>query len=105
MITVVVFEKNHSKPARLILSAIMRRRLESEGHRLQDRYDKLKIARNARRDVSAVPDFDGTIARQLGMEPGAGLFHIFVFGKNGNPIKEWSDVPPAGEFSAALKQN
>src|SRR6059058_865068 len=83
MITVVVFEKNHSKPARLILGAIMRRRLDSEGHRLQNRYDKLKIARNARGDVSAVPDFDGTIARQLSMEPGAGLFHIFVFGKNG----------------------
>jgi len=78
MITVVVFEKNHSKPARLILSAIMRRRLESDGHRLQDRYDKLKIAQKARGHVSAVADFDGTIGRKLGMEAAAGLRTISV---------------------------
>ncbi len=105
MITVLVFEKKHTKPTRMILSSLIRRRLDSEGHRLQNRYDKLKIARNARRDVSAVADFDGTIAKQLGMEPGAGLFQIFVLGKNGELIKQWSDVPSADDFSAALKQN
>ncbi len=105
MITVLVFEKNHSKPTRAILSAIIRHRLDSEGHRLQNRYNQAKIARDARRDVSAVADFDGTIAKQLGSEPAPGLFRVFVFGKNGEILKQWNDVPSADELSVALKQN
>lgn len=102
MITVLVFEKKHSKPTRMILASLMRHRLDSEGHRLQNRYNKLQIMRDARHDVSAVADFDGAIARQLGSEPGAGLFQVFVFGKNGELIKQWSDVPTDPELSSAL---
>ncbi|HST30430.1 MAG TPA: hypothetical protein VLK27_06275 [Chthoniobacterales bacterium] len=105
MVTALVFEKKHSKPTSMILTSLIRHRLDSEGHRLQNRYNKLHISRNARSDVSAVADFDGEIARQLGSEPGAGLFHIFVFGKNGELIKQWNDVPTAEDLSAALKQN
>jgi hypothetical protein len=105
MITVLVFEKEHTKPTRMVLSALMRHRLNSEGHRLQNRYNKLKIARDARRDVSAVADFGGAIAKQLGLAPGGGLFHIFVFGKKGELIKQWEDVPSADELSTALKQD
>jgi len=65
----------------------------------------VKIARDARHDVSAVADFDGTIAKQLGAEPAPGLFRVFVFGKNGEILKQWNDVPAADELSAALKQN
>src|SRR6266436_914508 len=104
MITVLVFEKEHSKPTRMVLNSLMRHRLDSEGHRLQNRYDKLKIARDARHDVSAVGDFGGSIAKQLDLAPGGGLFHIFVFGKKGELIKQWEDVPDADEFSTALKQ-
>ena len=105
MITVLVFEKKHSKPTRAIFASLIRRRLDSEGHRLQNRYNKLQISRNARQDVSAVADFDGTIARELGLEPTAGVFHIFVFGKDGELIKQWEDVPAAEELSAAMKPN
>jgi hypothetical protein len=70
---------------------------------LQNRYDKLKIARDARHDVLAIPDFDGTITKQLGAEPAADLFRVFVFGKNGELIKEWSDVPSAEDLAATLK--
>jgi hypothetical protein len=105
MVTVLVFEKKHSKPTRAILSALIRHRLDSEGHRLQNRYDKLKIVRDARRDVSAVADFDGAIARELGAEPAAGLFQVFVFGKKGELLKQWNEVPAADEFSAVLKRN
>lgn len=105
MVTVLVFEKKHSKPTRAILNALIRRRLDSEGHRLQNRYDRLTIARDARRDVSAVADFEGAIARDLGVEPTADLFQVFVFGKNGELLKQWNDVPAADDFSAILKQN
>ena|SRR5689334_2870199 len=103
MITVLIFEKKHSRPTQAIFTALIRRRLDSEGHRLQNRYNKLQISRNARQDVSAVADFDGTIAAQLGIEPTAGAFHVFIFGKNGELIKQWNEVPSAEELSAAMK--
>ena len=103
MITVVTFEKQHGKPVRMIMTSLIRRRLDSEANRLQSRYDQLKIARNARQDVSAVADFDGTITKQLGAESAATLFHVFVFGRNGKLLKQWDDVPKAEELAAVLK--
>jgi hypothetical protein len=103
MITVISFETKHSAPTRAVLKSVIRHRLGSESRRLQTRYDQLKIARDARRDVFAVADFDGTITKQLGVEPAADLFRVFVFGKNGELIKEWSDVASAEDLAAALK--
>ena len=105
MITVVAFEKDHSKPTRMVLSSLIRHRLNSEGHRLQNRYDKLKISRSARLDVSAVADFDGAITKELGSQPAAGLFRVLAFGRNGDLIKQWDEVPTADELTTALKQN
>jgi hypothetical protein len=103
MATVVVFETKHSRPVRALMTSMIRRRLDAEAKRLQVRYDQLKIAQNARPNVSAVADFDGAIAAQLGSKPDAALFHVFVFGKNGELLKQWSDVPSAEELGAALK--
>ncbi|HET9857934.1 MAG TPA: hypothetical protein VFP99_08875 [Chthoniobacterales bacterium] len=105
MITVLAFEKQHSKPVRMIMTSLMRRRLDAEARRLQSRYDQLKIARNARQDVSAVADFDGTITKQVGAQPASTLFHVFVFGRNGELLRQWNDVPKAEELAAALKQD
>ena len=105
MISVLAFEKKHSKPIRMILTSLMRRRVDSEAQQLQTRYDRLKIARNARQDVFAVADFDGVVTTQLGSQPSATLFHLFVFGRNGELVKQWNDVPSAEELAAALKQN
>jgi peroxiredoxin len=105
MITILAFEKKHSKPVRMIITSLMRRRLDSEARRLQSRYDQLKIVRNPRQDVRAVADFDGTISTQLGAQAAANLFRVFVFGRNGNLLKEWNDVPTAEELAAVSKQN
>lgn len=105
MITVVAFGKAHSKPVRMIMTSLMRRRLDSEARRLQSRYDQLKITRNARQDVSAVADFDGTVTTRLGLKPDAALFRVFVFGRNGELFKQWNDVPKPEELAVALKQN
>ena len=105
MITVVAFEKNHSRPVRAMLSSLMRHRLDAEARRLQTRYDRLKIARNARADVFAVADFDGAITTQLGSKWDANLFRVFIFGKNGELLKQWEDVPSAEDLAAALKRD
>jgi hypothetical protein len=98
-------EAQHSRPVRAFLTAMMRRRVESESKQLQSRYDKLKIARNARQDVFAVADFDGAICQQLDTKPGAALFRVFAFGKNGELLKQWNDLPSSEELAAALKEN
>jgi hypothetical protein len=103
MITVLAFETKHSKPVRMILTSLMRRRVDSEARQLQTRYDRLRIGRNARQDVFAVADFDGAVTTQLGAQPTAALFHVFIFGRNGELLKQWNDVPSAEELSAVLK--
>src|SRR2546423_9259411 len=105
MITVVVLEKKHSRPVRAIFSAVMRHRLDSEARQLQVRYDRLKISRDARHDVFAVADFDGAISAQLDAKFEAGLFRVFVFGRKGELLKRWSDVPSAEDLAAVLKRN
>jgi len=103
MITVLSFQKEHSKPVRMVLAALIRRRLDGEGRRLQSRYDQLKVAGNARRDVRAVADFDGTISSQFGLSATAGNFRVFVFGRSGQLLRQWNDLPSAEELAAALK--
>jgi len=105
MITVVEFETKHSAPVRALLKSIMRHRLDSESRRLQARYDQLKITREARRDVSAAADFDNTVATQLDSQPDDALFRVFVFGRGGELLKQWKDVPNPEELATALKQN
>src|SRR5437870_2543963 len=78
MITVVNFQKKHSKPVRMIMSAMVRRRLDAEAQRLQPRYAAKKIAHDPRRDVFAVADFDGAVVSQLGVHFEASDFRVFV---------------------------
>jgi hypothetical protein len=99
----LAFETKHGKPVRMVLTSLMRRRVDSEARQLQTRYDRLKITRSARQDVFAVPDFDGTMAKQFGSQPSATLFRVFVFGRNGELLKQWNDVPKVEELAAALK--
>ena len=103
MITVLAFEKQHSKPIRALLTSLIRRRVDSEARQLQARYDRLKITRNARQDVFAVADFDCAITTQLKSQWSAELFRVFVFGRNGELLKQWNDVPSTEELTAALK--
>ena len=105
MVTVVTFESKHSRPVRALMTSVMRRRVDSEAKQLQSRYDQLKIARNARKDVFAVADLDATIAGQLDAKPSTTLFHVFVFGKNGELLKQWSDLPSAEELAAAMQRS
>jgi hypothetical protein len=103
MITVVGFEKKHSKPVLMILTALVRRRLDTEAQQLQQRYDQLKIARNARLDVHAVADFDGEVAAQLGSSKGDTVFRVFVFRPKRRVTKKWDDIPDAQQLASVLK--
>jgi hypothetical protein len=103
MITVVNFTRKAPLLGRKIATILVRRRLNEEAKRLQPRYDAKKITRNARDDVFAVADFDGTVSSQLGGQPEATDFRVFVFGKDGELLKQWDKVPAADDLAAVLK--
>jgi hypothetical protein len=81
----------------------VRRHLDEEAKRLQPRYDAKKITHNARDDVFAVVDFDGTVSSQLGGQLETTDFRVFVFGKDGKLLKQWDNVPAADDLAAVLK--
>ena len=103
MITVVNFQKKRAKPMRVILSALMRHRLNAEAWRLQSRYNEKNIIRDARRDIFAVGDFDGVATAQLGAPFESADFRVFVFARNGELVQQWNDVPSAEKLAAVVK--
>jgi len=100
MITLVKFGQ-HSALVTKFLTSMARRRLDTEGKRLQTRYAANKIEKNARHDVFAVADFDGSVVSQL--DSGSTMFRVFVFSRTGELLKQWDDVPGAGELAETLK--
>ena len=105
MITVLNFTKKNTRIGRGIATMLVRHRLDEEAKRLQARYDAKKIARDARRDIFAVTDFDGTVSSQLGAELESLDFRVFVFGRSGELLQQWGDVPAADDLAAVLKQS
>jgi hypothetical protein len=100
MITLVKFG-SHSAPVQKFLTTMARRRLDKEAARLQKRYAAGKIEKDARRDVFAAADFDGVIASQL--ESQSSAFRAFIFGRNGELLQQWDDVPTAEQLAEVLK--
>jgi hypothetical protein len=103
MITVVHFTRKHTLVGRKIATAFLRHRVKEEAKRLQARYDAKKIVRDARSDIFTVTDFDGTAWSQIGGPTEAANFHVFVFGKDGELLKQWDNVPAADDLAAVLK--
>jgi hypothetical protein len=103
MITVLNFERKHTGAGRMFATMLVRHRLDEEAKRLQSRYGAKKIARDARHDVYAVADFDGTVSSQLGAQSESLGFHVFVFGREGELLQQWDDVPSAAELAAVVK--
>ena len=99
MITVVKFAK-HSAPVQKFFTIVARGRLDKEAAIVQKRYVARKIEKDARRDVFAVTDFGGAIASQLQSEQSA--FRVFVFGRKGELLQRWDDVPMAEQLAEAL---
>jgi hypothetical protein len=102
MITVLHFSRRKTQIGRKIAKMIVRHRLEDEAKRLQARYDARKIAREPRSDIFTVTDFDGAAASQLGEQMEGTDFRVFVFGRNGELLAQWDEVPRAEELAAVI---
>jgi hypothetical protein len=103
MITIIRFTKRHTVIGRRIATALVRHRVNEEARRLQARYDGKGIARDARKDIFIVTDFDGSVSSQLSEAEGATDFWVFVFGRNGELLARWHGVPSAEQLAAAVK--
>ena len=103
MITVINFQKKRSAPMRMFFTAVVRHRVDSEAKQLQSRYATRKINKDARRDIFVVTDFSGDVVSQLGRQLQSSIFCVFVFGRSGELLRQWNDVPSAQELAAVLK--
>jgi len=103
MITVVHFVRGRTVFGRKLITALMRHRVNEEAARLQSRYKGKGIERDARNDILVAADFDGSVSSQLGESTGETSFSVFVFGRHGELIAQWHDVPSAEQLDAALK--
>ena len=104
LITLVNFQQKIFPAFRGMISALIRHRLEAEGKDLQATYTARHIARDARRDIYVVADFDGKAVAQLGIGPTSAEFAVFVFDGRGRLIKRWSEVPSAEALNSALNE-
>jgi hypothetical protein len=98
----ITFEAEPVTPARMVVDATARHRLDEEGKRLQERYASKKLDRDARQDCHAVLDFDGKIAARLEVPPSA-AFQVIVLSGSGQVLGRWDDLPSAEDLAAAMK--
>jgi hypothetical protein len=103
MITIIRFIRKHGPIMRKIATSVVKHRVTEEAKRLQSRYDTNKIMRDARQDIFTVIDFDGSTSSQLGEPAGATDFYVFVFGREGELLAQWHDVPAAKQLAAVVK--
>ena len=103
MITIIRFVSKHGPIVRTIAMALVKRRVNEEARRLQIRYNANKIKRDARSDIFAVADFDGTVSAQLDGEAGGKEFRVLVFARDGKLLAQWTDVPSAKQLAAVVK--
>ena len=103
MITIIRFIRKRGPIMRKIAMAVVKHRVTEAAKRLQSRYDTNKIMRDARQDIFTVTDFDGTVSSQLEAPAGATEFCVFVFGRDGELLVQWHDVPSAKQLAEVLK--
>jgi len=101
-ITLITFEAEPVMPARMVIDATARHRLDDEAKRLQERYAAKKLDRDARQDCHAVLDFDGKIASRLEI-PASTTFQVIVLSGSGEVLGRWDDIPSAEDLAAAMK--
>ena len=102
MITIVE-AKEHSNPIRQVFEAVARRRLDTAARHVQERYDRNRIQRHARRDVFAVIDFGSSIAANFTDQSSGFKARAVILGPNGELRQEWNQLPSAEALAAALQ--
>jgi hypothetical protein len=101
-ITLVNFQRKLAGPFQGLTRAIIRNRLDAEAKQLKLQYDAKKLARDPRRDIFVVADFDGSAVGHLGLTPESNTVAVFVFDGRGKLVSSWSGVPPGNSLADAI---
>ena len=101
-VTMVNFERKLARPLHGLTRAIIRQRLDAEAKKLKPNYEAKKIARDPRRDIYVVADFDGSAVAQLGLAPESQQLAVFVFNRQGKLIQRWNELPPNDSLGRAI---
>lgn len=101
-VTLVNFERKLARPLHGLTRAIIRQRLDAEAKKLKPKYEAKKIARDPRRDIYVVADFDGSAVAQLGLAPESQQLAVFVFNREGKLIQRWNELPPNDSLARAI---
>lgn len=101
-ITLINFQRKLFSPLQGLTKTVIRNRLNLEADRLRPDYAAKKIARDPRKDILVVADFDGAAVAQLGLAPESDGVSVFVFNGHGRINGRWSGVPPEEAFVRAI---
>ena len=101
-VTLVNFQRKLARPLRGLTQTIIRRRLEAEAVKLKPDYNAKKLARDPRKDLYVVADFDGGAVAQLGLAPEATEVAVFVFNGAGKLVERWTGTPPDAALARAI---
>lgn len=101
-ITLVNFQGKLPAMLQGVTRGVIRGRLDAEAKELKPKYEAKQIARDPRRDIYVIADFDGKAVAQLGLSPDSDAVEVFVFNGEGKLVRHWTDVPPDDSLGKAI---
>lgn len=101
-VTLVNFQGKLAGFLQGLTRTIIRGRLDSEAKRLKPEYEAKHLARDPRKDMHVIADFDGKAVAQLGLPMSSDQVMVFLFNGRGKLIQRWTDVPPDDSLGKAI---
>lgn len=101
-VTLVNFQRKLAGPFQGLTRAIIRNRLDAEAGKLKGQYAAKKLARDPRRDLFVIADFDGSAMAHLGLALESNNVAVFVFDGRGKLVRSWNGVPPGNSLADAI---
>ncbi len=101
-ITLVNFQGKLPGVLHGVTRGVIRGKLDAEAKKRKPQYEAKHLARNPRRDIFVVADFDGKAVSQLGVSPDSRDLQVFIFNGEGKIDRHWTDVPPSDSLGKAL---
>jgi hypothetical protein len=101
-VTLVDFAGKLPRALQGLTRTIIRGRLDHEAKLLKPQYEAKQIARDPRKDIYVIADFDGNAAERLGVPRPSADVTVFLFDTRGKLVARWSGVPPEEPFVKAL---
>ena len=101
-ITLVNFQGKLPGMLHGVTRGVIRGKLDAEARKRKPMYEAKNLARDPRRDIYVVADFDGTAVSQLGLSPDSSDVQVFVFNGEGKIDRHWTAIPPNESLGEAL---